>query len=97
MSTDLFSKEFDDSIRRHNEARLLKIYAEYSSLSPIFSRILAYEQNLESFPFELTDKPQALTRNALVSRRCFDSIEEWEKDLQASPFYAAAFAEETNA
>jgi hypothetical protein len=56
--------------------------------SSIFRLILQSEiKNDPKERYLSTNSPNSKTRNALLTRYCYQTQEEWEKDLLANPFY----------
>ena len=89
---DLFSKEFEEKEKKEKQAYtewLIEQQNKFAKESKVFAQILNFERTDDVM--ESTNNPKSLTRNAMIIRSIYKTIEEWEEDLKTSPFYSAAF------
>lgn len=76
-------------IEAHREApiwvkRLIELQDKLASESDVFAKILKSER---TYDIQTTNHPKAKTRNAIMIKHLYDTIEEWNFDLTTNEFY----------
>jgi hypothetical protein len=66
------------------EKKLIKLQDKLASESKVFNQILQSERTND---ISSTNNPKAKTRNAIMIKYLYKTIEEWENDLLTNDFY----------
>lgn len=66
------------------ERSIIKLQNELAIESKVFAKILNSERTDDIWS---TNNPKAKTRNAIVIKQLYKTIEEWENDLLTNDFY----------
>jgi hypothetical protein len=66
------------------EKHLIELQDKLANESKVFAKILESERTND---LQSTNHPKAKTRNAIIIRQLYKTIEEWENDLLTNDFY----------
>ena len=75
---DLFSEEFE-TMRQQTADYEKRLQDDLAEMSPVFRKIMEHERAL--YQREFVNTPESLTRNAMLTRTCYPTFEEWEASL----------------
>ena len=85
---DLFCPEFQEKTMASICKNVFNAQDELALKSLVFKRILESEYSDDrDTRYRQTDSPESKTRNAMITKQCYPTFEEWEEHLKTSPFY----------